>query len=147
MELTGRTVMVTGASSGLGRDAAILLSELGANIVLVARHEGRLKEAHDQLAPGTHTIIPFDVTQHEQTLEWMVEAVRTTGPLYGLVHSAGINKRTLDVLHELLRETRALIDSAQNHAEESEDSEHELCGIFQEAKNGTPAGPTDRAGW
>ena len=91
MNLSGRTIMVTGASSGLGRDTAILLSELGASLVLVARNEERLQETHAQLAPGKHTVLPFDVARHEKTLDWMTETVRVTGPLYGLVHSAGIN--------------------------------------------------------
>jgi NAD(P)-dependent dehydrogenase (short-subunit alcohol dehydrogenase family) len=90
MNLTGRTIFVTGASSGLGRDAAILLSELGARVILVARNEERLNETRSRLAAGEHVVAPFDITRHEQTLEWMAELARVNGPIHGLVHSAGI---------------------------------------------------------
>ena len=39
MELTGKRIMVTGASSGIGRETAILLSNLGAQVVLLGRDE------------------------------------------------------------------------------------------------------------
>jgi len=45
MDLTNRIILVTGASSGIGRSTAILLSELGAKIILVGRNEKRLAEA------------------------------------------------------------------------------------------------------
>ena len=44
MELTGKRIMVTGASSGIGRETAILLSQLGAQVVLLGRDEKRLAE-------------------------------------------------------------------------------------------------------
>ena len=42
LDMTGRRVLVTGASSGIGRDTALLLSTLGATLILVGRDEGRL---------------------------------------------------------------------------------------------------------
>ena len=44
LDLTGRTVLVTGASSGIGRETALLLSRLGARVVLNGRNEERLRE-------------------------------------------------------------------------------------------------------
>ena len=44
MELTGKRIMVTGASSGIGRETAILLSQLGAQVVLLGRDEKRLAD-------------------------------------------------------------------------------------------------------
>lgn len=48
--LVGKTVLVTGASSGIGRAAAIEISKAGANVVLTGRNEDRLAEVHSMLA-------------------------------------------------------------------------------------------------
>lgn len=90
MDLSGRTVLVTGASSGIGRDTCVLLSELGASVVLVARNEDRLRETLARMAPGNHLIRPYDVTEFQSTSDWMAEISRETGPIHGMVHSAGM---------------------------------------------------------
>jgi NAD(P)-dependent dehydrogenase (short-subunit alcohol dehydrogenase family) len=91
MDMTGRRVMVSGASSGLGRATAILLSELGAQLVLVARNRDRLEQTRSQLSGEGHHIIERDLgTDIDAIPKWMKQVVETTGPLHGLVHSAGI---------------------------------------------------------
>ena len=90
LELTGRTVMVTGASSGIGRESAILLSRLGARLVLVARNEERLKETQALLEGTGHLLEPFDLGGYEAIPEWMRGFAIRHGPIDGLVHSAGI---------------------------------------------------------
>ena len=45
-ELTARRILVTGASSGIGRETAIVLSQMGARLILVARNQERLKSTH-----------------------------------------------------------------------------------------------------
>ncbi|MEI9897289.1 MAG: SDR family oxidoreductase [Chthoniobacter sp.] len=90
MDLTGSTVLVTGASSGIGRETAIFLSSLGASLILVARDQARLDATHAALAPGRHFVFPFDLEQHEQTVGWMASVAETTGPIRSLVHCAGI---------------------------------------------------------
>lgn len=49
-ELYGKTALVTGASSGMGKDFATLLAERGCNLILVARREERLRELADDLS-------------------------------------------------------------------------------------------------
>lgn len=57
--LEGKTVLVTGASSGIGRSIAIECSRMGANVVLTARNETRLKETLSLMESGKHLIFPL----------------------------------------------------------------------------------------
>jgi len=90
MDMTGRNVIVTGASSGLGRETAILLSRLGAKIVLVARNPERLERAAEMLEGEGHGIEPFDLSVEDRIPEWTKTLAKKYGPFDGLVHSAGI---------------------------------------------------------
>ncbi len=90
MDMTGRTVLVTGASSGIGRETAILLSQLGASVVLVGRDAGRLAETQSLMLGQNHRLEAFDLNEVEAIPQWMKRLSATTGPLHGLVHSAGV---------------------------------------------------------
>lgn len=90
MDLTGRTVMVTGGSSGIGRDTAVLLAQLGARVILVARSEDKLKETSALLEGTDHVIAPFDLAEVDAIPGWMKEMASRAGPIHGLVHSAAI---------------------------------------------------------
>jgi len=91
MDLSGKTVMVTGASSGIGRDTCIVLSELGARVILVARDEQRLQETLNGMSGGDHLIRVFDVTKHAETASWMSGIAKEIGAIFALVHLAGIS--------------------------------------------------------
>lgn len=84
--LIGKTILVTGASSGIGRAIAIECSKLGANIILTGRNEARLQETLSQLEEGLHQCITADITVEEDIIR-LVERIPT---LTGCVHSAGI---------------------------------------------------------
>lgn len=90
LDLTGKTILVTGASSGIGQGTAIYLSRLGARIVAVGRDEGRLNETVSKMEGDGHRAVPFDLNDVEKIPAWMKELSAATGPLFGLVHSAGI---------------------------------------------------------
>ena len=90
MDLTGRSVLVTGASSGLGRGIAELLARLGAKVVLVARDTTRLETVGAGLAGSGHAVEAFDLTQTDAIAGWMKEVAQRHGVLHGLVHSAGV---------------------------------------------------------
>lgn len=90
MSLSGRRVLVTGASSGIGRAIAKLLSDLGACVLLVARDSDRLTKAVASLSGNGHLAKAMDLSDLDVIPSWFSEIIREFGPLDGLVHSAGI---------------------------------------------------------
>src|ERR1039458_8320588 len=99
MDLTGQTILVTGASSGIGRETARLISQLGAHVVLVGRNEERLAETLRSLDGDGHSAEPFDLCLTDEIPRWLKTISASSGLLHGLVHSAGIHKlRPLRVL-------------------------------------------------
>ncbi|GAU09372.1 SDR family NAD(P)-dependent oxidoreductase [Desulfoplanes formicivorans] len=91
LDFGGRRVLITGASSGIGRAAAIVLSSLGADIVLCGRDEKRLEETLDAMNDGQHIMAPFDLAEDLEGIpDWLKYITGEHGPLNGLVHCAGI---------------------------------------------------------
>lgn len=89
--LSGKTILVTGASSGIGRGIAIACSRMGATIQLNGRNEERLKETLAAMEGSDHSIVSGDLSVKND-----VEGVVTQLPaLDGVVHCAGIGERTL----------------------------------------------------
>ncbi len=93
MDLTGKHFLVTGASSGLGRQTCITLSRLGARISLVARNKERLEETITMMEGSGHTAFQFDVTDIDEIDELVKSVVDKNGKLDGFVHAAGIGTR------------------------------------------------------
>lgn len=83
--LQGKVVLVTGASSGIGRATAIECSRLGASVVITARNENRLKETFDLLSGDSNQMILCDLADDE-AINKLVEEVPH---LDGLVNNAG----------------------------------------------------------
>ncbi len=89
-DLDHKNIIVTGASSGIGRQCAITFSQLGANVILIARNKERLKDAFNKLEKGNHLIISQDITEYNKLEEVANTAVDKVGKISGFVHSAGI---------------------------------------------------------
>ncbi|MEC4015905.1 SDR family NAD(P)-dependent oxidoreductase [Streptomyces sp. H27-D2] len=91
-DLTGRTALVTGAASGIGRAAAILLAEAGAAVHCADRDEKGLRQTTERIsaAGGTARAHPLDVTDRAQLAAAVDEAVRTDGSLDVMANIAGI---------------------------------------------------------
>lgn len=87
--LSGKTVMVTGASSGIGRAIAIICSKMGAKVVINGRSISKLKETSNQMMPDSSIIMAGDLTD-APTLASLVESLPK---LDGVVHCAGIGQR------------------------------------------------------
>jgi NAD(P)-dependent dehydrogenase (short-subunit alcohol dehydrogenase family) len=83
--LEGKTILVTGASSGIGRASAIECSKLGAKLIITARNEERLKETLSSLEGEGHQMILAELTNQED-VERLVGEV---SELQGLVLCAG----------------------------------------------------------
>lgn len=94
MDLSGRLMLVTGASAGIGRATAVMLSRLGARVILNGRDAGRLEETAARLAgEGTgerHAIAAFDLSDLEAVPGWVKDLCAAHGPLHGIAHCAGI---------------------------------------------------------
>jgi NAD(P)-dependent dehydrogenase (short-subunit alcohol dehydrogenase family) len=88
--LKNKNILITGASSGIGRQCAITFSQLGANIILIARNKEKLKQTFDKLEKGNHLIISQDITEYDKLEEVVNIAVDKIGRISGFVHSAGI---------------------------------------------------------
>jgi len=86
----GKTVVVSGASSGIGRAVAMALARQGAGLVLIGRNRTRLEEVRKQAqAPSCH-IAELDLARHADIMPAVKDAVAAVGRLYGLCHAAGV---------------------------------------------------------
>ena len=83
--LDGKRILVTGASSGIGRQVAISCADRGAAVVLSGRDTARLEETRAALVTGDHRIIAADLTDTVASHA----LADTVGALQGLVHCAG----------------------------------------------------------
>lgn len=83
--LTGKTILVTGASSGIGRAVAIECARMGAKVVLTARNEERLNETLTMLEGEGHQVVVTDLCS-ETTIKAMIEQLPV---ISGMVHCAG----------------------------------------------------------
>ena len=91
VDLSGKRILVAGASSGIGRQTAITLSKLGAELILVSRREDELNKVCFLLEGERHSIYCFDLSQLEK-IELLVKTiVNERGTLDGLVYSAGVS--------------------------------------------------------
>ncbi len=91
LDLSGRTILVAGASSGIGRETAVLVSQLGGRVILVARDAGRLEQTRGQLVGTGHEVRVFDLTAFDELASWLKGVAAEVGPVHGLVHSAGVH--------------------------------------------------------
>ena len=97
--LEGKTILVTGASSGIGKATAIECSKLGARVVITGRDEARLQQTLSSLEGEGHVVITADLGE-DDGIRFLVERVPV---LNGIVHAAGISDT---VLFQFLKKER-----------------------------------------
>lgn len=85
--LRNKTILVTGASSGIGREIAIQCAKVGARLIISGRNATRLEETLAALVGNDHRAVLADLTDQEQ----LYALVEQTGAIDGVVHSAGVH--------------------------------------------------------
>lgn len=109
LDFSNKKILVTGASSGIGKATAIYLSSLGASLVLQGRNKERLYETKEFLNGINHILIDADLTEVDDAGNLFDQAVSDGVKLNGLVYSAGIVPTTpLPVLTR--KKMRAVMD-------------------------------------
>lgn len=91
LNLSGKNLLITGASAGIGKEIAILSSKMGANVIMVARNEERLKDTYHSLEPGDHAYHLFDLSNLEQIGDMINKVCDQGRKVSGFVHAAGIS--------------------------------------------------------
>ncbi|MBO5950266.1 MAG: SDR family oxidoreductase [Fibrobacteraceae bacterium] len=89
--LENKTILITGASSGIGRQCAIDCSKMGAKVVLIARNEERLNETRSMMEGNGHVLVCQDLTCFEKIPDIVKNIVKQIGALDGVLHCAGIS--------------------------------------------------------
>lgn len=84
--LTGKKVLVTGASSGIGKAIAIEVSKMGAKVIVTGRNRERLEDCYRSLSGNDHHRVLADLTKGEER-DSLIESLPA---IDGLVNSAGI---------------------------------------------------------
>ena len=98
--LTGKQVLVTGASSGIGRGIALACAKMGASVIVTGRNTERLTETLGLMPAGDHRAISADLTKAED----IDRLVDTLPKLDGFVQCAGVGSRVAckDVTQETI---------------------------------------------
>lgn len=94
--LTGKNIIVTGASSGIGKQCAISCGAMGANVILLGRNQERLNEALAdvrEVSAGSdmHLTYSVELTDALKSETAVNEVVSRVGPINGLVNCAGVS--------------------------------------------------------
>lgn len=88
--MAGKHILVTGASSGIGREVAVWLSKQGAKITLAARDVERLGTTLAMLHGLDHTVEVIDFLGETDISQWLKGVAKNNLPFDGLVHAAGV---------------------------------------------------------
>lgn len=87
--LEGKTILVTGASSGIGRGIAIACSKMGAKVIINGRNTRKLQETSELMENNSSIILPADLTDADS----VTSLVNSMPKLDGVVHCAGLGQR------------------------------------------------------
>jgi len=88
-DLQGKTVLVTGASSGIGRAMALAVAAFGARVALVGRSRDRLQQVADRIGPAA-LVLAADLAQPAEVDRVAAEALQSLGRIDVLLPNAGL---------------------------------------------------------
>ncbi|MFP5020753.1 SDR family oxidoreductase [Pseudonocardia phyllosphaerae] len=110
--LSGRTALVTGAGSGMGRETARLLAAEGAAVVLVGRRPEPIEAAAEQIraAGGTASAVAIDITDHVALTTTLARVRAEHGPIDIVVNNAGSASTVLNPQYLPHEEWREVLD-------------------------------------
>lgn len=104
LNMEGKTILITGASSGIGRSVAVECSRLGATCVITGRDTRRLRETRQLMQDAEHQVIAADLAAEDE----VAALVEQLPMLDGVSHNAGINRTQVcssakrEIIEELL---------------------------------------------
>ncbi|NHN35413.1 SDR family oxidoreductase [Paenibacillus agricola] len=87
-KLKGKTIAITGASRGIGKETAVLLDQLGANLVIGSRNEPDLRLIASQMQTKPLTLA-LDVSDEDSVRHFKSKAIARFGHIHALINSAG----------------------------------------------------------
>ena len=91
--LSNKTILITGASSGIGRSCAVQCSKMGASLLLMGRNVDELNRTISELQPGTKVeMIVADFSKMIDLELLIAEKILTIGKIAGFIHCAGVEK-------------------------------------------------------
>ena len=91
--LSNKTILITGASSGIGRSCAVQCSKMGASLLLMGRNVDELNRTVSELQPGTKVeMIVADFSKMVDLELLIAEKIVTIGKIAGFIHCAGVEK-------------------------------------------------------
>ena len=130
--LENKLIVITGASSGIGRQCAISCSEMGARVVLLARNEERLNETLSCMEGEGHLVVPFDLTSFDGIRACVKDIVAKCGHIDGVLNCAGIST----TLPLKLVDKEQLDVFFQTNVYSAIELSREVCRISNVSKNG-----------
>lgn len=132
--LANKKILITGASSGIGRAAAVFCVKQGAKVVITGRDEKRLRKTREMCDDQSHcfALVCDDLGDTGKIETLFQETVKSVGPLDGVIHSAGIAKLIpLQIISE---------DSYNEHMNIHVKAATFIAKEFQKKKNHSPEG-------
>ena len=109
VDFAGRRVLVSGASSGIGREIAVELARRRATVVLLGRRRADLLEVRDTLDGSGHHVFELDLADSERVAPALLRFIAEVGRLHGFCHSAG-TVQTLPLAANRPVDTRAMME-------------------------------------
>lgn len=108
-DFNNKTVWITGASEGIGKELAIQMARGGAKIILTARNTDKLNAVKDSLAGVGHIVYPMDLLKVDSIPNAVQEVLAKVGTIDILVNNAGISQRSL-AKHTLMEVDRKIME-------------------------------------